>query len=70
MVNIKIRGYILPTEWLSNWFNVSVKPALVPADCKNGISVPLFKGEGSKSDCKNFKVISLLSRKVLGKNSD
>ena len=33
----------------------------VPADWRDGIVVPLFKGKGSKADCGSYRPISLLS---------
>jgi len=33
----------------------------VPADWKNGVIIPLYKGKGSKADCSSYRPISLLS---------
>jgi len=33
----------------------------VPADWKDGIIIPLYKGKGSKADCSSYRPISLLS---------
>ena len=37
----------------------------MPEDWRSAVIVPLYKGKGEKSECKNYRGISLLS--VVGK---
>ncbi len=41
----------------------------MPGDWKKAIIVPLYKGKGSRSECRSYREISLLSvpRKVYGR---
>ena len=48
-------------EWLLRVCKVCVSEGRVPNDWMKAIIVPLYKGKGDKSDCKNYRGISLLS---------
>ena len=37
------------------------KEEMVPEEWHQGIIIPLYKGKGSKSECSNYRVITLLS---------
>ena len=32
----------------------------VPEDCRSDVIVPLFKGKGERTECKNYRSISLV----------
>ena len=38
----------------------------VPKDWRSAVIIPLYKGKGERTECKNYRGISLLS--VVGKN--
>jgi len=52
------------TRWLTRVFEGVWKSGVIPEDWKRGLILPFDKGKGSKSDCKNYRGITLLS--VLG----
>ena len=52
-------------EWMVRLFKLCFALSAVPEDWMSGCIVPLFKGKGSRYECKNFRGISLLS--VVGK---
>ena len=44
---------------------MAFESGVVPEDWKSAVTVPLYKGKGEKTECKNFRDMSLLS--VIGK---
>ena len=56
---LKCDGAVL--EWLTRVCNVCIREEKVPSDWVKSIVVPLYKGKGDKSECKNYRGISLLS---------
>ena len=48
-------------EWLTRVCRVCIRDERVPNDWMRAIIVPLYKGKGDRSDCKNYRGISLLS---------
>ena len=48
-------------EWLARVCKTCLIEGRVPRDWKRAIVVPLYKGKGDKSECKNYRGISLLS---------
>ncbi|KAF1010546.1 MAG: hypothetical protein GAK29_05048 [Acinetobacter bereziniae] len=61
---LKYGGDLL-RELMSELYNVCAQSARVPDDWKCAVLVPLYKGKGKRSECKNYRAISLLS--VAGK---
>ena len=57
-----IKGDGLDLEGLCN---MAFESSVVPEDWRCVVIVPLYKGKGEKSECKNYRGISLLS--VVGK---
>ena len=48
-------------EWFVRLCNVCYQDKKVPDDWKKACIVPIYKGKGSKMECKNYRGISLLS---------
>ena len=44
---------------------MAFKSGFVPEDWKSAVITPLYKGKGERTECKNYRGISLLS--VVGK---
>ena len=44
---------------------MALESGVVPEDCRSAVVVPLYKGKGERTECKNYRGISLLS--VVGK---
>ena len=53
------------TEWLTNIICKARETGSAHDDWKNGIILPFYKGKGSRTDCQNYRGITLLS--VAGK---
>jgi len=51
--------------WMMRIFQVCMRYEAVPMDWKVACVVPIYKGKGDKSECGNYRGISLLS--VVGK---
>jgi hypothetical protein len=54
-------GGLVIVECLVRIFNVCMNMGNTPEDWRSAIIVPLFKGNGDKKECKNYRGISLLS---------
>ena len=52
-------------DWIWRLCNMAFERDAVPEDWKCAVIVPLYKGKGKRSECKNYRGISLLS--VVGK---
>ena len=52
-------------DWMWRLCNMAFESGVVPEDWRSAVIVPLYKGKGEKSECKNYRGISLLS--VVGK---
>ena len=48
-------------EWLRRVYNVCVLEEKVPNDWMRAIIVPIYKGKGDRSECKNYRGTSLIS---------
>ena len=55
------RGGECRLEWLRRVCIVCVLEEKVPSDWMRAIIVPICKGKGDRSDCKNYRIIILLS---------
>ena len=58
-------GGVSVIEWLARLFNGCFREGGVPKEWKSACIVPLYKGKGERSECANYRGISLLS--VVGK---
>ena len=57
---LKHGGEII-VEWMFWIYDLAWKQREVPDEWRRAVIVPLHKGKGSKSECNNYRVISLLS---------
>ena len=48
-------------DWIWRLSNIVYESSVVPEDWRSAVIVPLYKGKREKSDCKNYRDISLLS---------
>ena len=48
--------------WIWRLCNMALESSVVSEDWKSAVIVPLNKDKGERSECKNYKGISLLSR--------
>ena len=55
------KGGEVIVEWMVRLFRICMSKGEVPDDWKRACIVPLYKGKGEKSECKNYRGISLLS---------
>ena len=62
-------GGMAVVSWMTDLCNLCLENGEVPQDWRDAIIVALYKGKGVRSECKNFRGISLLSipGKVFGK---
>ena len=52
-------------DWIWKLCNMAFEESFVPEDWRSAVIVPLYKGKGERTECKNYRGISLLS--VVGK---
>ena len=52
-------------DWIWRLCNVDFDSGPVPEDCRSAVIVPLYKGKGERTECKNYRGIILLN--VIGK---
>ena len=52
-------------HWIWRLCNMAFKSGVMPEDFRCTVIVPLYKGKGERTKCKNYRGISLLS--VVGK---
>ena len=52
-------------DWIWRLFNMAFESGTVPEDWRSAVIIPLYKGKGERTECKNYRGISLLS--VVGK---
>ena len=57
---LKAGGYHT-AQWLTKVFQAVWQSGQMPSDWKKGIILPLYKGKGSRRECKNYRGITLLS---------
>ena len=48
-------------DWIWRLCNMAIVRAVVPEDWRSAVIVPLYKGKGERTDCKNYRGISFLS---------
>ena len=56
------KGDVAVLEWLVRLLNLSFDMGEVPTDWRGACIVPLYKGKNDKSECRNSRGISLLSK--------
>ena len=47
-------------DWIWRICSMSFESGVLPGDWRSAVIVPLYKGKGEKSECKNYRGISLL----------
>ena len=52
-------------DWIWRLCNMAFQRGFVPEDWSSAVTVPLYEGKGKRTDCNNYRGISLLS--VVGK---
>ena len=52
-------------DWICRLCNMNFKSSVVPEDWRSAVIVSLRKGKGERTECRNYRSISLLS--VIGK---
>ena len=48
-------------DWIWRLCNMAFESGVVHEDWRSAVIVPLYKGKGEKTECKNYRGISLLS---------
>ena len=48
-------------DWIWRLCNMAFESCIVPEDWRSAVIVPLYKGKGERTKCKNYRGISLLS---------
>ena len=46
--------------WIGKLCNMAFESCLVPEDCRSAVTAHLYKGKRERTECKNYKGISLL----------
>ena len=52
-------------DWIWRLCNIAFESNVAPEDWRPAVIVPLYKGKGERTECRNYKGISLLS--MIGK---
>ena len=55
---LKVGGDMV-VDWIWRLCNMAFERDAVPEDWKSAVIVPLHKGKGERSECKNYRGISL-----------
>ena len=58
-------GHDSVMDWVWRFCNMAFESGVVPEDWRSAVIVPLYKGKGERTECKNYRGISFLS--VAGK---
>ena len=53
-------------DWIWRLYNMAFESGVVPEDWRSAVIVPVYKGKGERTECKNYRGIGMLS--VVGKN--
>ena len=53
-------------EWIWRLYNLVLESGAVLEDWRSTMIVPLYKGKGERTECSNYRTISLLT--MIGKN--
>ena len=48
-------------DWIQKLCNITFENSVVIEDWRSAVIVPLYKGKGERTECKNYRGISLLS---------
>ena len=49
-------------DWIWRLCNMAFENGVLPEDCRTAVIVPLYKGKGERTECKNYRgIITLLS---------
>ena len=46
-------------DWIWKLCNMGFESGVVPEDCRSTVIVSLYKGKGERTECKNYRGISL-----------
>ena len=63
----KVTGEVMRDEgnWVVNWIwrlcNIIFESGVTPGDWRSAVIVPLYKGKGERTECSNYRGISLLN---------
>ena len=52
-------GGDMVVDWIWSLCNMAFESGAVPEDWRSAVTVPLYKGKGEMTECKNFRGISL-----------
>ena len=56
----KVTGEMV-VDWIWRLCNVAFESGVVPEDSRSAVIVPLYKGQGERTECKNYRSINPLS---------
>ena len=48
-------------DWIWRLCNMAFESSIVPQDWRSAVFVPLYKGKGEMTECKNYKGISFFT---------